>query len=73
LNKKEGKGKNTKPKDNNTISNKLLKFPKKTNNNSKKYEFNIVSETGNSIFSPPFEELTGAVVADRGQIFISGM
>jgi hypothetical protein len=37
---------------------KLLKFPKETNY-SKKYElFNIISKTGNSIYSPIFEELT---------------
>jgi len=72
LNKKEGKGKNTKSKDNNTISNNLLKFPKKiTNNDTKKYEsFNIVSETGDSIYSPPFEELTIAEESE-GQVFIS--
>jgi hypothetical protein len=67
LNKKEGKGKNTKRKDNNTISNNLLKFPKKiTNNDTKKYEsFNVVSETGDSIYyATPFEEQIG------GQIFV---
>ncbi len=60
MNKKEGKGKNTKSKDNNTISNNLLKFPKKTNKkNTKKYEsFNVVSETGDSIYcaTSPFEK-----------------
>lgn len=55
----------------NITLNKLKKFSKE-NNNSKKYEsFNVISETGNSIYSPLFEELTRAVVADRGQIFIS--
>ena len=62
-------GKNMKPKDNNTISNNLLKFPKKiTNNDTKKYEsFNIVSETGDSIYSLPFEELTNS----EDKVFIS--
>ncbi|MGE5634464.1 MAG: hypothetical protein ACM3VV_04485 [Deltaproteobacteria bacterium] len=67
MNKKEGKGKNTKPKDNNTISNNLLKFPKKiTNNDTKKYEsFNVLSETGDSIYGLLFEEQIG------GQIFVA--
>ena len=44
-----------------------LKFPNKiTNKNTQKYEsFNVVSETGDSIYSPPFEQLP------RGQIFYS--
>lgn|GEM_PF-2249967 len=42
----------------NTTYNKLKKSSNE-NNNSKKYElFNIIYETGNSIYSPVFEELT---------------
>jgi len=42
----------------NTTYNKL-KQSSNENNNSKKYElFNIIYETGNSIYSPVFEELT---------------
>ena len=63
-------GKNTKPKDNNTISNNLIKFPKKiTNNDSKKYELiNIVSETGDSIYSPQYEEYS---TMEKGQVFVA--
>ncbi len=69
MNKKEGKGKNTKPKNNNTTSNNLLKLPKKiTNKNRKKYEsFNVVSETGDSIYSPQYEEFA---TLDGGQVFV---
>jgi len=42
----------------NTTYNKLKKSSNE-NNNSKKYKlFNIIYETGNSIYSPVFEELT---------------
>ena len=63
-------GENTKSKDtNNNISNNL-KFPNKiTNKNTQKYEsFNVVSETGDSIYyvASPFEE---QIVG--GQIFVA--
>jgi hypothetical protein len=62
-------GKNKKSKDIKNISNKLLKVPKKTNKkDSKKYELiNVISETGDSIYSLPFEEL----ITSEGKIFIS--
>jgi hypothetical protein len=60
--------KNTKPKDNNIISNNLKKLSKKITNNKRKYEsINIVSETGDSIYyTEPIEELT-----QGGQAYIS--
>ena len=63
-------GKNMKPKDNNTTSNNLLKFPKKiTNKNRKKYElFNAVSETGDSIYSPQYEEV---IKLDGGLMYVA--
>lgn len=33
--------------------------------------FNVVSETGDSIYSPPFGELTAIAEESEGQIFIS--
>ena len=59
-------GKNTKPKDNNTISNKLIKFLSENNTNG--YEIcNIVDDDGDSIHAANIKELT----KDSGQVFIS--
>ena len=70
-------GKNAKPKDSNNNNNNIsnnLKLPNKiSNKNSKKFEpFNVVSETGDSIYSPQYEEFT--TLYNNGykcQIFIS--
>ena len=61
---------NTKPRDNNIISNNFKKFPKKiTNRTTKKYEsFNAVPETGDSIYSPQYE---GAIKLDGGQMYVA--
>lgn len=63
--------KNKKPNDNNTTSNNLLKFPKKiTNKNSKKFEpFNVVSETGDSIY--PATQIEELEQEGGGQVYIS--
>ncbi|HSF51242.1 MAG TPA: hypothetical protein VLA74_10820 [Nitrososphaeraceae archaeon] len=66
MNKKEGRGKNTKPKDNNTLSNNLLKFLSETN--TKGYEIcNVVDDDGDSIYTVDIEELAKY----EGQVFIS--
>ena len=54
------------------INDKVLNVTEKVNhNNTKKYEsFNVSSETGDSIYSPVFEEIT-AVTKEKGQVFIS--
>ncbi|MGH9982059.1 MAG: hypothetical protein ACRD6U_10960 [Nitrososphaeraceae archaeon] len=54
--------------DTNTVQNKIKKSHSVTSN--KNYEsLNIVSETGDSIYSPHYEEFT--TLDDKGQIFIS--
>lgn len=51
------------------INDKIIDFAQKVNNNIKKYEtFNVVSETGDSIYSSLSKELP---VKEKGQVFIS--
>jgi hypothetical protein len=63
---------------NNYTSEQLLRFPLKVNNKfdipTKNYEvFNIVSENGDSIYAPQYDELAELLDDDsyRGQIFVS--
>ena len=66
--------KNKKPKDNNIRSNNLLKFPKKITNKNrrKKYEpFNIVSKTGDSIYTPLITSASPSKVKQGGQVYIN--
>ena len=54
------------------INDKIIDFAQKVNNIIKKYEtFNIVSENGDSIYSPTVEELTTVIAKERCQVFIS--
>lgn len=59
--------------DNNTTNYKDKNFTKETNLDYHVYEsFNVVSETGDSIYSPQYEEITTlSNNGYRGQIFIS--
>ena len=64
-------GKHTKPKDNNNNISNNLKFPNKINNkNSKTFEpFNVVSETGDSIY--PATQIEELEQEGGGQVYIS--
>lgn len=54
------------------LNDKIANFAQKVNNNIKEYEtFNVLSETGDSIFSPTIEELITVVTKGKGQVFIS--
>jgi len=51
------------------INNMIIDLPQKVNNSIKGYEtFNVVSETGDSIYSPLLKELP---IEEKGQVFIS--